>query len=75
MQADKWGAAGSVADGVRSNVTLGVDSRAPQPQTRVSRLATIFPPCVETTEPNAPKNCHSAKRGGLVRINDFSYAA
>ena len=32
MQADKWGAAGSVADGVRSNVTLGIDSLAPLPQ-------------------------------------------
>ena len=36
MQADKWGAAGSVADGVRSNVTLGVDSLATPPQTLVT---------------------------------------
>lgn len=36
MQVDQWGAAGSVADGVPSNVTLGDDRYAPLLQTLVT---------------------------------------
>jgi len=44
MRADKWGAAGSAADGVRSNEALGADCRAPVPPGFASQHLPIWIP-------------------------------